>query len=503
MDQSAHAATTSFMSTGNDGLDTILQGGLAPRRTYLLEGQPGTGKTTLALQWLLAGAAQGEQSLHVSLSETAEELRTTMASHDWQPNHDYFSIVELNVARESLEADAQYIMYHPSEVELGETIERVLSQIQAVKPSRVVIDSLSELQLLAQDPLRYRRQILALKQFFTEQNCTALFISQMPASDHQGGVHSLVHGVIALERLSLGFGATRRRLQVVKMRGRSFREGFHDFVIRRGGLEVFPRLIAADHRQSFERTQLASGKATLDDLLGGGLVRGTSTLFMGPTGTGKSSLASQYAAAALERGQGVAVYTFDEGRDLFLDRARSLQFDFGPHLESKRLSVHQIDAAELSSSEFTHRVRQAVEQHHAELVVIDSLNGFLSAMPEERFLLIHLHELLTYLAQCGVTTILTLTQPGIFGTEAQTPVNASYLADAIVLFRYFEARGAVRKAISVLKKRLGGHQQTIRELHISAQGIEISEPLEAFQGILTGVPLIQGEVQRIKDADGS
>lgn len=487
-------STPHLMPTGIEGLDEVLGGGLERRRTYLIEGKPGAGKTTLALHWLMDGLSRGERCLHISLSETREELLATLASHGWAVDEENLVIVELNVARENLQRDSQYTMFHPSEVELGETIERVLAEVERFDPDRVVLDSLSEVRLLAQEPLRYRRQVLALKQFLADLECTTLLISQALSDHHQEGLHSLVHGVISLHQTTMAFGAKRRELQVVKMRGRAFHEGLHSFAIRRGGFQVFPRLSATE-AATVEGTALASGTSGLDVLLGGGITRGTSTMFMGPTGAGKSSVMAQYVAAALERGQPAVVLAFDERRELFLARSASLGLDFGESIEAGLLKVQQVDPAQLSPGEFAHLVRQAVERDGVELVVIDSLNGFLSSMPEERFLLIHLHEVLGYLAGRGVTSIMTITQPGIFGNDGRMAVNASYLADAIVLFRYFEARGEVMKAVSVLKKRLGGHEKSIRELRIGSSGIHVGEPLDAFQGILSGVPVLHGAVQ--------
>lgn len=490
-----------LVPTGIEGLDEVLYGGLDRSRTYLVEGRPGAGKTTLALQWLLDGVARGERCLHVSLSETADELHATMASHGWKTHPENLSVVTMNIAKASLQREAQYTMYHPAEVELGETVERILAEVERVDPARVVVDSLSEIRLLSQDPLTYRRQVLALKQFLADRECTALLVSQELPDPHQAGLHSLVHGVVSLRQTTLGFGATHRQLQVMKMRGRAFAEGTHSFTIGRGGIRVFARPRPAG-ATAHERTVFASGTEGLDALLGGGPVRGTSTLFMGPTGTGKSSVMSQYVAAALERGQGVAIFAFDERRDVFLDRSAGLGLDLARHLDEGRLSVQQVDPGQLSPGEFAHHLREAVEGG-AELVAIDSLNGFISSMPEERFLLIHLHELLDFLASHAATTIMTLTQPSAFGSGTGSSVNASYLSDAIVLFRYFESRGEVRKAMSVLKKRLGGHERAIRELHVGPDGVEVGEPLHEFQGIMSGsgMPHLHETADRRADHD--
>lgn len=483
--------TVGTVPTGIEGFDGVLRGGLERRRAFLVEGRPGVGKTTMALQWLMDGAARGERCLHVSLSETEDELRTSMASHGWSPDHENLAVVTLDVDREDLQRETQNTMYHPSEVELGETVDRILAEVDRVAPDRVVLDSLSEVRLLSQEPLRFRRQILALKQVLAEVECTTILISQELAEPHQAGLHSLVHGVVHLQQTVRGLGTTHRQLQVLKMRGRAFEEGIHDYVVRTGGIRVFPPL-SPRKGASYERTTLASGEEALDALLDGGLVRGTSTMFMGPTGTGKSTVANRYVAAALDRGQESVIFTFDERADLLLDRAAGVGLDLHDHVASGRLAVQQIDPGQLSPGEFADRVRSAVERDGRELIVVDSLNGYVNSMPEQRFLLIHLHEVLDYLGSHAVTSILTLTQPGILGSQGGPFVNASYLVDAVLLFRYYEARGEVRKALSVLKKRLGGHEKSIRELRIGSDGLAIGEPLADFPGILSGVPILPG-----------
>jgi circadian clock protein KaiC len=478
-------------ATGIAGLDAILGGGFTPNRLYLVEGDPGSGKTTLALRYLLEGVPRGEAGLYVTLSETKEEVYSVARSHGWalDPIH----ITELVASEESLTPDSQYTMYHPSETELGETTRKVLEEVERIKPRRVVIDSLSELRLLAQNPLRYRRQILALKQFFAGRQCTVLLLDDRTGENSDVQVRSIAHGVLMLEQLSPEYGSERRRLRVVKVRGRKYRGGYHDFVIQRGGLEVFPRLVAAEHHQPFSRERLMSGVASLDALLGGGLDRGTSTLIMGPAGSGKSSVAIQYVAAAAGRGECVAVFAFDESRGTLLARSAGLGTDLQPHLDKGTVTVQQIDPAELSPGEFVHAVRRAVEQRNCRIVVIDSLNGYLNAMPEERFLTIQLHELLTYLGQKGVTTILVVAQHGLMGSGMQAPVDVSYLADSVILTRYFELEGRVKKAISVVKKRSGAHEDSIRELRLGMQGVSVSEPLQKLRGVLTGVPLVQDQ----------
>ena len=473
-------------STGIDGLDDILRGGLARRRLFLLEGVPGSGKTTLALQFLRAAVARGEPVLYVTLSETEEELRAVTLSHGW--TLDGITIQELIPTEAALDPDEQYTMFHASEVELSTTVKEVLTTVNRVNPACVVFDSLSELRLLAGTALRYRRHILALKQFFNSRQCTVLLLDDMTATDQDQQMQSIAHGVIHLEQLSHEYGSERRRLRVVKYRGVSFRGGYHDYAIRKGGLDVFPRLVASEHRRRGRRLQHASGIPGLDALLGGGIDEGSSTLIVGPAGTGKSTLAAQFAVAAAARGRRVALFAFDENPDTLISRCAGLQIDLPSFVESGAIAIQQVDPAELAPGEFTSQIRRAVEQG-ASIVVIDSLNGYLNSMPEERFVTIQLHELLMYLGQEGVATILIGANQGMIGTQMQTPVEASYLADAVILLRYFEARGEIRQAIAVMKKRGGQHERTIREFFIEDSGIRVGEPLTDFRGILTGVPV--------------
>ena len=474
-------------ATGIAGLDQILGGGLPPNRLYLIEGDPGAGKTTLALRYLLEGAKHGEAGLYVTLSETKEEIDAVAESHGW--TLDPIHVVELVASEDTLTPDSQYTMYHPSETELGETTKRVLEEVERVKPRRVVFDSLSELRLLAQNPLRYRRQILALKQFFAGRKCTVLLLDDR-SSDNESDlqVRSIAHGVLTLEQLSPEYGAERRRLRVVKLRGRKYKGGYHDFTIVTGGLDVFPRLVAADHHGGFTPERVRSGVSPLDELLGGGLDRGTSTLILGPAGSGKSSVAVQYAVAAAARGECAAIFTFDESIGTLVARTAALGVDLQSQIDAGRITVQQVDPAEMSPGEFVNAVRLHVEQRKCRIVVIDSLNGYINSMPEERFLTIQLHELLTYLGQKGVTTILVVAQHGLMGSAMQSPVDVSYLADSVILTRYFELKGRVKKAISVVKKRTGTHEETIRELRIGKGGIGVGEPLEHLRGVLTGVP---------------
>ena len=474
------------VSTGIPGLDDVLGGGLTPGRLYLLEGSPGTGKTTLAMQFLLDGARRGESVLYVTLSETVEELNGVAESHGW--SLDGLHVHELLPSQESLLPDEQYTVFHPSEVELGETTQRVLADVDKLKPTRVVFDSLSELRLLAGTSLRYRRQILALKQFFAGRGCTVLLLDDMTSSDHDLQVQSISHAVVRLEQVNSDYGSSRRRMIVMKYRGREFRSGYHDYKVTKGGLVVFPRLVASEHADDGEQERLPSGVKTLDELLGGGITRGTSTLLVGAPGTGKSSLAVQFAYAAAQRGECAALFIFDESLANLLGRSEGLGMNLRPFIKSGHIRIRQVDPAELSPGELVQLIRDVVEGNDARVIVVDSLNGYLNAMPDEKFLVVQLHELLTYLGQAGVATILVGAHHGMIGSHMQAPVDASYLADSVVLLRYFETGGEVRQAISVMKKRSGRHERTIRGMTMSEHGIELGPPLREFRGILTGVP---------------
>ena len=476
-------------ATGIQGLDDILGGGFEVDRLFLVEGLPGAGKTTLALQFLIEGARQQESVLYITLSETRDELAAVAASHGW--TLDGLVIRELVPSEASLDPDKQYTMFHPAELELSETTRTLLAEVEQLQPSRVVFDSLSELRLLAGTALRYRRQILALKQFFTEHRCTVLLLDDVTAKDHDLQVQSIAHGVVQLEQLNPEYGAERRRLRVVKYRGRKFRGGYHDFAIRRGGLRVFPRLIAAEHRHVPLQERLPTGVAELDLLLGGGIERGTSTLIVGGPGTGKSSLAAQFAASCAAAGRGAALFIFDEGTHTLLSRCEGLGIALQAGLDRKLVTIQQVDPAELSPGEFVHLIRDAVVGPKVATVIIDSLNGYLHAMPDERFLATQLHELLTYLGQMGVATLLIGAHQGLIAGPMNAPIDASYLADAVILLRYFELRGEVRQAVSVVKKRGGAHERTIREFRLESGGIKVGAPLREFRGVLTGVPIYE------------
>ncbi|GAB3726116.1 ATPase domain-containing protein [Luteimonas pelagia] len=498
MDNGTTDAATA-VSTGIAGLDTILGGGFTASRLYLVEGVPGAGKTTLALQFLLEGRRRDETVLYVTLSETEEELREVAESHGW--SLEGLHIHELQQAGETLDPDDQYTMFHPSEVELGRTTRTILDEVERLKPDRVVFDSLAELRLLSGSVLRFRRQVLALKQYFSGRGSTVLLLDESKVAEQGLHVHTIVHGVISLDQLRPEYGGDRRRLRISKFRGRAFRGGYHDYEIRTGGLVVFPRLVAAHYRRYGEHEPVGSGSPQLDTLLGGGLERGTSTLIIGAAGTGKSSLATMAMVEAARRGEKSAMFTFDESVRSLLTRSEGMGFPVERLMDEDMIRVQAIDPAELSPGEFIQGIREAVERFDARMVVIDSLNGYLNAMPEERFMIVQLHEVLAYLGQMGILTILVSAQQGLIG-QMVANVDVSYLADSVILLRYFESRGAVHQAISVLKKRTGAHERTIRELHLSTGGIQIGEPLSNLRGVLTGVPHEQLErVEPGRDRD--
>ena len=484
------------ISTGSDGLDDILGGGFDANRMYLYEGRPGTGKTTIALQFLLRGARDGERVLYISLSETKRELALVAQRHGWSLAG--LDIFELVPPETTLDPDRELTVFHPAEMELSETTSLIFREVERINPARVVLDSLSELRLLAQNPLRYRRQVLALKHFFTNRNCTVVLLDDLSSSQDDLQLHSIAHGVVMLEQLAIDYGAERRRLRVIKMRGIRFRGGYHDFIIETGGLKIFPRLIAAEHHKSFVGDFTPSGSGELDQLLGGGLERGTNALLIGSAGVGKSSVALTYAIAAAERGEHAVFFAFDEGRGTVEARARTLGLDLDKHIESGHIRFQQIDPAELSPGEFAANVRASVERDNARIVIIDSLNGYLNAMPDERFLILQMHELLSYLAQQGVLTILILAQHGLMG-PTYSNLDISYLSDAVLMLRYFELGGMVRRALSVVKKRSGNHEHAIREFRLTSSGVKLGPPLKDFTGIFSGTPHYTGPAM----ADGT
>ena len=477
------------VATGILGLDEVLRGGIPSRRMHLVEGAPGSGKTTLALQFLLEGSARGETSLYITLAETRREVLAVGRSHGWALD----KIHILNFTPPELSQDAKHhqSIIHSADLEQGDTIRTLVAEIERLKPSRVVVDSLSEIRLLTQGALRYRRQLLALKQTFLDHNCTALMLDDLNFELHGLSVHSVAHGVIRLEQLAKEFGAERRRLRVMKMRGVKFQGGFHDFTIAQGGLVVFPRMVAADHPHEFDPDEhVASGVKELDVMMGGGIDRGTNLLLLGPSGAGKSTLSARIALSALERGERVTFFNFDEAERIFLKRCKGLGMDLAPFKANGRLELNQVDPAELSPGELSGMVREAVEKRGASMVVLDSLGGYLHAMPEEKFMLLQMHELLMYLNQRGVATILVLAQHGLIG-ETNAPLDMTYLADAILVLRFFETQGRLRRAISMVKKRTGPHEMTIRE-YIIDNGIRIGPPLDRFRGLLQGGPIFGG-----------
>ena len=487
-------------STGIPGLDHILRGGLPRDRVYLLEGDPGTGKTTAALQFLMEGVRHGESCVYVTLSENAVELRAVAASHGWRL--DGIDIFELTPADVRLGQDEQYTIFDPSEVELSDTIRAVIEHVNLVNPSRVVVDSLAEFRLLAREPIRYRRQILALKQFFVGRRTTVLLLDDRSGFQPDLQVQSISHGVLRLEQLVGEWGAERRRIQITKLRGVKFRGGFHDVRIETGGLTVFPRMVAADQPGDAQLQPVESGIAELDALMGGGLATGTSTLIIGPAGVGKTILASKYASIMSRNGARSAIYLFDERRSTFMKRSRGLGLDIQPLVDSGQIVVRQLDPGQLSAGEMAAEISRQVEQENVRLLLIDSLNGYMNAMHEDRSVVLQLHELLSYLSQKDVLSIITVAQHGLVGEAVAAPLDISYLADTVVLLRYFEAGGAVRKAISVLKKRTGAHEDVIREFKIRDNRLEVGAPLSSFRGVLTGVPEYIGGDERLFGAGG-
>src|SRR3979490_2667177 len=475
------------------GLDNILSGGFTRGHVFLMEGAPGTGKTTVALQFLLQGAKAGEKCLYITLSETERELRDGAASHGWSLD-DGIEVFELLPPESLLDSDQQQSLLYSSDLGLGETTKQIFEAVDRARPDRVVLDSLSEIRLLAQSSLRYRRQILAIKHYFAKFSTTAMLLDDLTADVADKTVHSVAHGVLRLEELAPSYGPERRRARVLQNRGVRFRGGYHDAIIRTGGLNVFPRLVASEFRSNFVRHKMSSGIAELDRLLGGGVETGSSTLILGPAGTGKSLAVIVFAVAAINRGEKAALFIFDEELGLLFDRMKGLGIDLEEMQRSGKLFIDQVDAAELSPGEFAHRVRQRVDEDKIKTVVIDSLNGYQAAMPEENSLILHMHELLQYLNRRGAATFMTVAQHGLVG-DMKAPVDVTYLADTVILLRYFEALGSVRRAMSIIKKRSGPHEATIREYRIDGRGLTIGDPLDGFQGVLRGVPTYVGEGQ--------
>ncbi|CFX14577.1 RecA-superfamily ATPase possibly involved in signal transduction [Candidatus Filomicrobium marinum] len=482
--------------TGVPGLDEILVGGYATNRAHLIEGRPGSGKTTLGLQFLLEGRELGETCLYITLSESRRELLSVASRHGW--SLDGIEIFELVPPELSFDPKQQQSLVYSSDLELGETVRMAMAEIERVKPTRVVFDSLSEIRLLSQGSLRYRRQVLALKSYFLLNDATVLMLDDLTSDHDDLNLHSISHAVIRLDQVVPAYGSERRRVTVTKMRGTAFRGGYHDLIIERGGLRIFPRLKAAHHHRNFELDVIPSGVAGLDKILGGGLTRGTSTLIVGPSGAGKSTLALSHLWESLQRGEPALIISFDETTGILLQRAKGVGYDLSPHIDTGRLKIEQIDPADVSPGEFSGRVRAAVEERGTRLVVIDSLTGYLNAMPEQPFVVLQMHELLTYLNQQGVVTILILSQHGMVG-QMVSPVDLTYLSDSVVMLRFFEANGRIRRALSVLKRRTGSHEDTIREFRIDHRGLRVGLPLEKFRGVLTGVPTFDGESATLLD----
>lgn len=497
--QLAREVRTTQAATGIEGLDDVLSGGLERGRVFLLEGNPGTGKTTIALQFLMSGAELGEKCLYITLSETEDELRSSAKSHDMDLTD--LSVFELVPPESLLDEEQQQSLLYSSDLELGETTKRIFEAFETASPNRVVVDSLSEIRLLAQSSLRYRRQILALKHYFAKRDCTVLMLDDLTTDANDKTVHSVAHGVIRLEELAPEYGSERRRLRVIKYRGRRYRGGFHDFAIETGGVRVYPRLVSAEHRKSADRSVISTGQAEFDALLGGGLERSSSVLILGPAGTGKSITALTFIRSAVERGETCAMFVFDEELGLLIDRAKPLGIDLQDYVDRGCLILEQVDAAEMTPGQFSSRVRTCVETQGARTVVIDSLNGYQASMPGEHALVLHVHELLQYLNRQGTTTFLTVAQHGLVG-DMKTPVDVTYLADTVILLRYFEALGRVRRAMSVVKKRTGAHEDTIREYRISTEGVSLGDPLHQFQGILRGVPVLVDVAPVAPDNEG-
>ena len=488
-----------IVSSAIVGLDHILMGGFVAGGFYLFQGDPGSGKTTLALQYVQERIRKGERCLYVTLTESRADLQRTCDSHGW--TLEGTNLCDLTRSAANLVSESDVSVFHPADTELGDITKAVLREVERVAPTHVVFDGLSELRLLSGDALRYRRQLLALKEFFESRGATVLLLDDRAAQFGDVQPESLVGGNIVLERFLPAYGRARRRLNVTKMRGADFREGYHDYEIVRGGVVVHPRLVAAEHHEAFTPRDRPSGIANLDRMLNGGLSDGTTTLLLGPAGAGKSTISMLFVTQALRENRKAAVYIFDEVLHTLIDRSEKLCFGkkggLKSYLDQGMLHVQQVDPAEMSPGAFAHEVRRAVEAG-ATTIVIDSLNGYLNAMPEDRFLTTHLHELFAYLNQKGVLTIMVVAQHGvIMGSGTTGEVDVSYLADSVLLFRYFEANGEILQAISVFKKRSGPHERTVRELKIDSTGVQVGEPLREFRGIMTGVPQYEGSVKML------
>lgn len=481
--------------TGIHELDTILHGGLNRNRVFLIEGLPGTGKTTLAMQFLMEGARRGEKGAYITLSESADELHAMAESHHW--SLDGIRLYEMSNVEDQIRMESQHTFYHASDVELVEATKPMLAMLDEEKPRRIAFDSLSEMRLLAGDPLRYRRQMLLLKQHFTRQNCTVLLLDDLVERQEDIQLQSICHGVIRLQRMPMKYGADRRQLTVLKLRGSNYLGGPHDCRIVTGGLQIFPRLVPTADGNSFTPQIAGSGIKELDALLGGGLPWGSSALVVGPVGVGKSVLCTQFAAAAAERGEKSVVFLFEETREHVIERADILHRQFRSFVKKGLIELRQVDPAELAPGEFIHMVREVVERDRVRHVRIDSLNGYMSTMSDEPFLMLQLHDLFTYLAHRGVVTLLTASQHGLLGERISGVVDISYLADTVISLRFFEHAGRIHRAVSVVKKRHGGHEDTIREFQISADGFKFGGPLTDFHGVLSGTPTFVGRPEEL------